>query len=136
MSSEKVVVSTEELVDLKPVEGAPPMVYETRPSPIPWWARICMFALVPVFPLLAIVTIVLKIAFRSQPKSVRFAWVSLLSTLLVVSGLLTCIAGVVAFSFAPIPAIVNDGLPDLDERRQSPPCRRRLCFRVPKSRRS
>jgi hypothetical protein len=118
MSSEKVVVSAEELTELKSVEGAPPQVYEKLPSPIPWWARVCMFALVPVLPLLAIVTVVLRIAFRSQPRNVRFAWVSLLSTLLVISGLLTCVAGVVAFSFAPIPAIVNDGLPDLDERRQ------------------
>ena len=118
MSSEKVVVSAEELTDLKPVEGAPPQIYQNLPQPIPWWARICMFALVPFLPLLAIVTIILRIAFRTQPKSVRFAWISLLSTLLVISGLLTCIAGVVVFSFAPIPAIVNDGLPDLDERRQ------------------
>lgn len=118
MSSEKVVVSAEELVQLKPVEAAPPQVFEQLPSPIPWWARICMFLLVPVFPLLAIITIVLRIAFRNQPRNVRFAWVSLLSTLLVVSGLITCAAGVAAFSFAPIPAIVNEGLPDLDERHQ------------------
>ena len=47
MSSEKVVVSAEELTELKPVEGAPPQVYEKLPSPIPWSSRICMFALVP-----------------------------------------------------------------------------------------
>jgi len=118
MSLERVVVSAEEITHLKPVVDAPPSTFEKLPSPVPWWARVCMFALVPFLPILAVVTVVLRVAFRSQPRNIRFAWVSFMSTLLIVSGLLTSAAAVVTISFAPIPAIVSDGLPDLDERHQ------------------
>lgn len=45
---------------------------------------------------------------------------SLLSMLLSISGLLTTVATVLVFSLAPIPAIVNNGLPSLDERKDFP----------------
>jgi len=118
MSSERVVVSAEEVTRIKPLVHAPPNVFEKLPSPVPWWARVGLALLVPLLPLLAIVTVILRIAFRQQPRSVRFAWVSFLSTLLVVSGLLTTLSGVLVVSFVPLPAIVNTGLPELDEREQ------------------
>ncbi|WP_169747045.1 S1C family serine protease [Edaphobacter aggregans] len=79
-----------------------------------------MASLVPVLPLLCIVAIVLKIAFRTQPPRVRYALVSYLSTLLVVSGVLATVATVLVVSFVPIPAIVNNGLPSLDEQTDFP----------------
>jgi S1-C subfamily serine protease len=45
---------------------------------------------------------------------------SLLSTLLIISGFLATILTVLVVSLVPIPAIVNTGLPDLDERRDFP----------------
>jgi S1-C subfamily serine protease len=45
---------------------------------------------------------------------------SLLSTLLIISGFLATILTVLLVSLVPIPAIVNTGLPDLDERTDFP----------------
>jgi S1-C subfamily serine protease len=75
---------------------------------------------VMVLPVLCAVVLILRIAFRSQPPRVKYAWVSFLSTLLVVSGVVTTIAGVLTVSFAPIPPLINTGLPELDERSQFP----------------
>jgi S1-C subfamily serine protease len=77
-------------------------------------------ALALVLPLLCVVAVILRVAFRGQPPRVKYAWVSFVSTLLVVSGFLTTIGTVLFFSFVPVPAIVNAGLPDLDERNQFP----------------
>jgi S1-C subfamily serine protease len=118
MHPEIVVVSAEEVSDLQPIPYAQPNVF-VRPKPsIPVWARLGISVLVPVMPLLALVTLILRIAFRHQPAGVRYAWTSFLSTLLIVSGFFSTIAAVLLFSFAPVPAIVNSGLPDLDERTQ------------------
>jgi S1-C subfamily serine protease len=116
MSAEKVVVSAEEIEQTISEPHAPPAIFKKPASPVPLWARIALSLLVPVLPLLCIVAIVLKIALRVQPPRVRYAVASLLVTLLAISGLLTIAATVLMFSLAPIPAIVNDGLPSLDER--------------------
>lgn len=120
MPSEKVVVSIEEIGQIVSEVHAPPTTFQRPASPIPLWARIALSLLVPVLPLLCVVAIVLKIAFRSQPPRVRYVLASLLSTLLAISGLLGAVAAVLIVSFAPIPAIVNNGLPSLDERTDFP----------------
>jgi S1-C subfamily serine protease len=118
MPFERVVVSAEEVSQLQTTPDAPAYSFEKLKSPIPLWARLCMSALVPLLPILAIVTLILHIAFRGQPRNVRYAWFAFLSTLLSISGLISTVGAVLVFSFAPIPAIVNDGLPELDERQQ------------------
>jgi S1-C subfamily serine protease len=124
MSFEKVVVSSEEVDQITPPVHAPTppsnALFEKLPSPVPWWARFGLSILVLALPLLCVVAIVLRIAFRGQPPRVKYAWISFLSTLLVVSGFLTTAGTVLFVSFAPIPAMVNTGLPDLDERNQFP----------------
>ena len=120
MPSEKVVVTAEEIGCVLTEENAPATLSKQLPPAIPLWARIAMACLVPVLPLLCIVAIVLKIASRAQPPRVRFALVSYLSTLLIVSGLLATVATVLVVSFVPVPAIVNNGLPSLDERTDFP----------------
>jgi S1-C subfamily serine protease len=120
MSVDRVVVSSEELEQIKPAPDAPPSSVARLPSPVPWWSRLLLSPLVLVLPALCAVAVILRIAFRSQPPRVKYAWVSFLSTLLVISGLMTTVAGVLTFSFTPIPALVNTGLPELDERSQFP----------------
>jgi S1-C subfamily serine protease len=120
MSVDRVVVSSEELEQIKPAPDAPPTLVPPLPPPVPWWSRLLLSPLVLVLPVLCAVAVILRIAFRSQPPRVKYAWVSFLSTLLVISGVATTIAGVLAVSFAPIPALVNTGLPELDERSQFP----------------
>jgi len=122
MPIDRVVVSSEEIQQVQPPLhlDAPPSIAKAMPSPVPWWARVGLSFLVLVLPLLCILAIVLRIAFRSQPPRVKYAWVSFLSTLLVISGFLTTIGAVLVYSFVPIPAIVNTGLPELDDRAQYP----------------
>jgi S1-C subfamily serine protease len=120
MPSEKIVVSTEEIDSIVPDENASQTTFKPLPPPIPLWARIVMALLVPVLPVLSAVAIVLRIASRGQPPRVRYAVVSFLSTLLIVSGFLTTIATVLVVSFVPVPAIVSTGLPSLDEQTNFP----------------
>jgi S1-C subfamily serine protease len=120
MPLDRVVVSSEEIEQIKPAPDAPPSSFHRLPSPVPWWARASLSPLVLVLPVLCVVAVILRVAFRSQPPRVKYAWVSFLSTLLVVSGILTTVGAVLLVSFAPIPALVNTGLPELDERSQFP----------------
>jgi S1-C subfamily serine protease len=120
MPFDRVVVSSEEIEQIKPVPNAPPSSFNRLPSPVPWWARITLSPLVLVLPVLCAVAVILRVAFRSQPPRVKYAWVSFLSTLLVISGILTTAGTVLLVSFAPIPALVNTGLSELDERSQFP----------------
>ena len=122
MPFDRVVVSSEEIQQVEPPVhvDAPPSISSKLPSPIPWWARVGLAALVLLLPLLCVVAVVLRIAFRGQTPRVKYAWVSFLSTLLVISGFLTTVITVLFFSFVPVPTMVNTGLPDLDERGQYP----------------
>jgi S1-C subfamily serine protease len=120
MPFDRVVVSSEEIEQIKPALNAPPSSFNRLPSPVPWWARISLSLLVAVLPVLCAVAVILRIAFRNQPPRVKYAWVSFLSTLLVISGILTTAGTVLVVSFAPIPALVNTGLSELDERTQFP----------------
>jgi hypothetical protein len=120
MPFDRVVVSSEEIAQIKAAPDAPPSSFERLPSPVPWWARVSLSLLVLVLPVLCAVSVILRIAFRSQPPRVKYAWVSFLCTLLVVSALITTAGTVLLVSFVPIPALVNTGLSELDERSQFP----------------
>ena len=125
MPSEKVVVSAEEIERVVPEPNAPAIpglnpVARKAVSPIPLWAKILLAVLVPALPVLCIVAAILKIASHTQPPRTRSAISGYLSTLLIISGLVATVAAVLAFSFTPIPAIVNSGMPDLDERTDFP----------------
>ena len=125
---DRVVVSSEEVERVRPAQDAlpsspsilPPSLAHPLPPAVPWWARLCLFPLVLVLPVLCAVTVILRVAFRNQAPRVKYAWISFLSTLLVVSGVLTTAGTVMLLSFVPIPAIVNTGLPELDEKSQFP----------------
>lgn len=126
MASEKVTVSLDEIektvAEDRPAQ-APLAALKPLPPAIPLWSRIALSALTLVLPLLCIVTVILRVAFRSQAPRERNAITSFLSTLLVISGLLTSIAFalVLSLSHLPVPGLVNSGLPELDERADFPP---------------
>jgi hypothetical protein len=120
MAFEKVVVSTEEISQVVPEAHAPPAVFQKLPPPIPLWTTIALSVLVLALPVLCIVAVILRVAFRTQPPRVRGAMTSLLSTLLIVSGLLFTLGSVLAFTLVPVPAIVSTGLADLDEKTEFP----------------
>lgn len=123
MASEKVTVSLDEIDRSVPEPrstNTAPAELKKLPPAIPLWSRIALSFLTLVLPLLCIVTIVLRVAFRGQPPRDRNAMTSFLATLLVISGLLTTVAFALVLAFVPVPAIVNTGLPELDERTDFP----------------
>jgi S1-C subfamily serine protease len=120
MASEKIVVSNEEIEQTIPEANAPPTELKRLPSPIPFWAKIALALLVPLLPALCIVAIVLRLAFRAQPPRDRSAVTSLLLNLLIVSGFVTTVGVALVLFLIPVPAVVNTGLPDLDERTDFP----------------
>ena len=120
MLADKIVVSHEEVRRIKEEVNAPPSSFERLPSPVPIWARIAFSVVALALPLLCLLTIVLRIAFRTQPPRVKYAWVSFLSTLLIISGIFTSVAAVLFFALVPVPAIVSANIPDLDERASFP----------------
>ena len=117
---DKIVINQDELVDSQVEPQQTPRIEAKLAPAIPWWTRAALSPFVMVLPLLCLVTIILRIAFRSQPPRTRHAWTAFLSTLLIVSGILTSLVTAVVFSLGPIPAIVSSGLADLDERTDYP----------------
>lgn len=120
MTSGKITVSSEEIEQAVPEAHAPPTELKRLPAAIPLWAKVALAMLVPLLPLLCVVATILRLAFRTQPPRDRSAMASLLLTLLIISGLLTTVGVAVVLSFVPVPAIVNTGLPVLDERADFP----------------
>jgi S1-C subfamily serine protease len=119
-SVDKIVISPGELTEIQPEAGQGVRLEPKLPPAITWWARLGPILLVPVLPLLCLVTIILRVALRGQPPRTRHAWTAYLSTLLVISGILTSLAVVVVFSLGPLPAVVSSGLAELDERTEYP----------------
>jgi S1-C subfamily serine protease len=117
---DKIVINTDELVDSQVEPQQTPRVEAKLAPVIPWWTRAGLAIFVLFLPLLCLLTIIIRVAFRSQPPRTRHAWTAYLSTLLIISGFLTSLAAVVVFSLGPVPAIVSSGLADLDERTEYP----------------
>ncbi len=120
MAAEKVTVSLDDIDRSVPEPHAPATELKRTPPVLPLWSKIALSFLAFVLPLLCIVTVILRVAFRAQPPRDRNAMTSFLSTLLVVSGLLTTVVFALVLSFVPIPAMVSTGLPELDERTDFP----------------
>jgi S1-C subfamily serine protease len=90
------------------------------PSPIGKWTKVAMTPLVFVLPVLCLVTLVIRVAMRGLPPRTRFAWLSYLSSLLMVSGVLTSAAAAVALTWAPQKIPVARTLAELDSRTSFP----------------
>jgi S1-C subfamily serine protease len=117
---DKIVISPNEIIEIKEGPDLPARIEPKLPPAIPWWARLSVGMLVLFLPLLCLVTIIMRVAFRGQAPRIRYAWTAFLSTLLIVSGFLTSAATVLLFSFGSVPAIVGNGLSELDERTEFP----------------
>jgi S1-C subfamily serine protease len=112
---EKIVISSAEVAETQsPVEQAGRLEPKLIPA-VPRWAKWALAPLVLVLPLLCLVAIVLRAAMRGLPLRTRYEWTSLLATLLIVSGIVTSLATVLVFSFAPLPSVAGAGLSELDE---------------------
>ncbi|HUI73323.1 MAG TPA: serine protease [Candidatus Acidoferrum sp.] len=118
---DKIVISPTELSEVGEDPGQAARVEPKLPPAIPWWGRLLLALLTPFLPLLCLVTIILRVAFRGQPPRTRHAWTAYLSTLLIISGFLTSMALVIAVSLGPVaPSFISPGLSDLDERTDYP----------------
>jgi S1-C subfamily serine protease len=114
------VISSAEVAQTQ-VSPELPVRLEPKLAPaVPRWAKWALSPLVLVLPLLCLVAIVLRVAMRTLPPRTRHEWTSLLATLLIVSGMLTSVATVLTFSFAPPPSLVGSGLSELDEQSEFP----------------
>jgi S1-C subfamily serine protease len=119
---DKIVISANEITEIKELFDQPAQMETKLPPPVPWWGRFSVGILVLCLPLLCLVAIILRVAFRGQSPRIRHAWTSYLSTLLIISGFLTSASAVVFFSLggsfqAPI---AGSGLSELDERTDFP----------------
>lgn len=118
---EKIVIGSLEVSEVAVAAPDQPNRLEPKlPHPVPTWARVAMSPLVIVLPLLCLFTIVLRFAMRGLPPRTRFAWLSFLSTLLVISGMITSVAAVLAVAFVPLPSFVSASLGELDSRASFP----------------
>lgn len=112
---EKIVISTAEVAETQ-VPSDLSLRLESKLSPaVPGWAKWALAPLVLFLPLLCLVAIVLRVAMRGLPPRTRYGWTSLIASLLIASGLITTVATVLAFSFAPLPSVAGAGLSELDE---------------------
>ena len=118
---ERIVISHDEIAQTTPLAKEPIGLVSNLPAPMPLWAKLSLFPLILVLPVLCLVTILLRVATRGLPPRSRFAWVAFLSTLLSISGILTTIVGVATFSLAPTtPSVASQGLSELDSKSQFP----------------
>jgi len=117
---DKIVISSAEVAQTQPSPDVPRQLEPKLAPVVPTWAKWALSPLVLILPLLCLVAIVLRVAMRNLPPRTRYAWTSLLATLLIVSGIFTSVAGVLVFSFAPLPSMVGAGLSELDEQTDFP----------------
>jgi S1-C subfamily serine protease len=111
---EKIVIATSEIAEVVPSAEPSPRLEPKLPPPVPVWAKAALLPLVFVLPILCVVTLVLRVAMRGLPPRTRYAWLAFLTSLLIVSGIVTSLAAVLAVAFVPLPAIVSGSLTELD----------------------
>lgn len=99
--ADKIIIQAVDLSEIRLDPAESPRVEPKLPPAIPWWARLATAPLVLVLPLLCLIAIVMRVAFRGQPPRTRHAWTAHLSTLLIVSGFLTTLGFVIALSLGP-----------------------------------
>ncbi|MGA2416254.1 MAG: hypothetical protein ABSF59_17505, partial [Candidatus Sulfotelmatobacter sp.] len=112
---EKIVISPAEVAETQSPAEQPARLEPKLAPAIPRWAKWTLVPLVLVLPVLCLVAFVLRVAMRGLPPRTRHDWISWLATLLIVSGMVTSIATVFFFSFAPLPPVAGLGLSELDE---------------------
>src|SRR5258708_17711029 len=117
---EKIVISAAEVAETVPLPEGPARLEPRLPSPVPWWAKLTMWPLALVLPLLCVIAIILRFAMRGMPPRARHAWTGFLATLLTASGLLTSATAILFVSLVPPPSFVSRNLAELDEKTNFP----------------
>jgi S1-C subfamily serine protease len=122
---DRIVITEQEVA--RPPAVVPPVAVDPQPAPrlphpVPLWARLLLAPLVMLLPVLSLVAMILRVSVRKKtPREVQ-AWRSYLLTLLIISGLLSTIFGIlsISLSWAPTPDAVGTALSGLDERSNFP----------------
>src|SRR5260221_5714826 len=117
---EKIVISAAEVAETVPLPEGPARLEPRLPSPVSWWAKLTMWHLALVLPLLCVIAIILRLERRGMPPRARHAWTGFLATLLTASALLTCAAAILFVSLVPPPSFVSRNLAELDEKTNFP----------------
>jgi S1-C subfamily serine protease len=118
---EKIVIGAGEVAAVAPPSpDQPPRLEPKLPPPVPLWAKFALAPLVLLLPVLCLITLIVRVAMRGLPPRTRFAWLSYLSTLMIVSGMLTSVAAILSVAFVPLPAIVSRSLEELDAKTSFP----------------
>lgn len=117
---EKIVISAAEVAETQASAELPAQLEPKLAPAVPRWARWTLAPLVLFLPLLCLVAIVVRVAMRGLPPRTRHEWTAMLATLLIASGIMTSVATVLVFSFAPMPSVAGAGLSELDERGSFP----------------
>jgi S1-C subfamily serine protease len=111
---EKIVISTEEIAVTADPLQAPAKLLVELPTPVPVWGRLALAPLVLVLPLLCLIALILRVAMRNLAPRTRYGWLSYMTTLLTISGILTSMAAVVGLTTVPTPTEISQGLSDFD----------------------
>ena len=120
MQVEHVIVSSEEITQIADASAPPHPLLVREHSTVPKWALLAFSPTVALLPLLCMLTLVSRIALRTRPIYVKYAWVCFTSTLLIISGALSSVAAVVFLSLPRMPAVLSTNIPDFDERQSYP----------------
>jgi S1-C subfamily serine protease len=123
---DRIVITDHEVA--QPLPAVPPPVADPLgprprlPNPVPVWTRVLLAPLVLVLPALCLAALVLKLTVRKRSPRELQAWWSYLLTLLIISGFLSTVLGVlsISLSWAPAPDAVGVALSGLDERTTFP----------------
>jgi hypothetical protein len=112
---DRIVVTSDEVakIDVQvTAESAP----QSPEAGVPLWARIATSVLVLFWPVLAVVTIVLRAVFRGRASRERSQWTSWLCTLLIISSFIAVAQVSVLLYQYPAGVPVSSGSSDLDEK--------------------
>ncbi len=118
---DRIVVSSAEIATL-PQPSAESPVPSPRIAPaIGWQIRLVVWLSVVVLPLACVVSLIVRVMVRNSQPRVRLAWLALLNSVLMISGLITSVAFVAVLAISPgQPTMLSDGLNELDSRASFP----------------
>jgi S1-C subfamily serine protease len=114
---DRIVVSPAEIATLPPPVAEPPAIVPRATPPIRLGIRLLIWASVIALPLVCLLSVIMRVIVRNAQARVRLAWLALLNSVLITSGMITSIAFVAVMAISPDqPAMLSDGLNDLDSR--------------------
>ncbi|HWX53246.1 MAG TPA: serine protease [Verrucomicrobiae bacterium] len=119
---DRIVITTQEVDRTEVPVQAPQEIRPRLPRAVPVWAILLISPLVVALPLLCLVALVLRLTVGRKTPRVQQAWTSYLLTLLIVSGFLSTVLGIltISLSWAPAPDALSAALSNLDERGSFP----------------